>query len=121
MVKTEVRETKTTPVRKSTVNSPDWKRPVAIVGVLFALAAGLVLTATLDIPPEATAAALIGLTLLLTMLNIPVAVAMGVSGLLGLFILGGPQVVAGTMAELPFRNAASSTLSVLPMGGCPAV
>lgn len=59
----------------------------------------------------------IGVLLLLFFLVIgaPVAFALGISGVVGLFLVGGWDSVAGVMNTVPYRTAASYTMSTIPM------
>lgn len=57
------------------------------------------------------------LILLLTLMawRVPIAVAMGISGLLGIWRISGASVVERSLVDLPAANAASWSLSVIPM------
>lgn len=61
--------------------------------------------------------ALVCLVLLLTLMawRVPIAVAMGVAGLLGIWRISGTSVVERSLVDLPAANAASWSLSVIPM------
>lgn len=55
------------------------------------------------------------LLLLFLFVGMPVGFALGVSGLLGLFLAGGIDAVFSTMTTVPFRTAANYTLTTVPM------
>lgn len=57
----------------------------------------------------------IGLLLLLFMLGMPIGIGLGVSGLVGLYIVGGLDVTTGFLALNPYRESASFILSSVPM------
>jgi C4-dicarboxylate transporter, DctM subunit len=61
--------------------------------------------------------ALVCLVLLLTLMawRVPIAVAMGVAGLLGIWRISGASVMERSLVDLPAANAASWSLSVIPM------
>lgn len=53
--------------------------------------------------------------LAMILVNIPVAISMGITGAIGLLVLGGPRAIAGLLGDIPFSATATSTMSVLPM------
>ncbi len=55
------------------------------------------------------------LMLLLLMLRVPVAVAMGLSGVLGIYAISGELAAVNSMGSLPYNSTASFTLTVLPL------
>ncbi len=57
----------------------------------------------------------IGLLLFLLIIGAPVGLALGISGLVGLYMAGGMDAVFGVMNTVPYRTAASYTLTTLPM------
>ncbi len=57
----------------------------------------------------------IGLLLLLFVLGMPIGIALGVSGLVGLYLVGGLDIATGLLALNPYRESASFILSSVPM------
>jgi C4-dicarboxylate transporter DctM subunit len=57
---------------------------------------------------------LIGMILLIA-IGMPVAFAMGVSGAIGIFFMGGFDSVMGILGTSPYRTAASYTLTTVPL------
>ncbi|ANE03628.1 hypothetical protein ccrud_04970 [Corynebacterium crudilactis] len=57
------------------------------------------------------------LVLLLTLMawKVPIAVAMGIAGILGIWRISGSSVVERSLVDLPAANGASWSLSVIPM------
>lgn len=55
------------------------------------------------------------LMLLLLFLGMPVGFAMGVAGIIGLFLEGGPSAVISIMSNAPYRSVANISLSTVPM------
>lgn len=55
------------------------------------------------------------LMLLFLFLGMPVGFAMGVAGIIGLFLEGGPSAVISIMSNAPYRSVANITLSTVPM------
>ncbi|MHB8090396.1 MAG: TRAP transporter large permease [Syntrophales bacterium] len=55
------------------------------------------------------------LLLLLMVIGMPVAFAMGVSGAIGLYMLGGSDLLMGILGTSPYRTAASFLLTTLPL------
>lgn len=53
--------------------------------------------------------------LVLLFLGMPVAFALGASGMVGLYLFGGVNVVLGILDTAPYRSAASYALSTIPM------
>lgn len=60
-------------------------------------------------------ATLIGLLLLLLAVGLPVAFAMGVSGMIGLYMLGGPSMVLGILSTTPLSSVSTYELLTIPM------
>lgn len=58
---------------------------------------------------------LIGLLLLLLAVGLPVAFAMGVAGMVGLYMLGGPSMVMGILATTPLSSVSTYELLSIPM------
>lgn len=55
------------------------------------------------------------LLLVLMFLGMPVGFAMGVSGVIGLFLTGGVDAVQSIMSNVPYRSVANYALSTIPM------
>jgi C4-dicarboxylate transporter DctM subunit len=58
---------------------------------------------------------LVILMIVFMFLGMPVAFALGVAGIIGLFLVGGWESVFSILSTVPFRTAAHYTLSTLPM------
>lgn len=101
-------------------NSPTARRPKARGGwiafiITFVLLIGSTVAMFLPLVPEAIGIAAIIVMLTLIFLRLPVALAMIVPALLGMYALRGEALVASTMGSLPYREVADWTLSVVPM------
>jgi C4-dicarboxylate transporter DctM subunit len=59
--------------------------------------------------------AMVTLMLILLFLGMPVGFALGVSGFLGLLLVGGLESASSILSTVPYRSAAHYTLSTLPM------
>ena len=57
----------------------------------------------------------IGLMFVMLIIGVPVGFALGISGLVGLYLVGGIDAVRGVMDTVPYRTAASYTLTTVPM------
>ena len=55
------------------------------------------------------------LLIALLILGVPVAFALGIAGTIGLFLVGGPHVVAGILSTVPLSSANSYELLTVPM------
>lgn len=64
---------------------------------------------------ELVAVAAMGLMVALIMLHVPIGIALGLPGILGLVAIGGWHAGFSALAEVPFESVASWSLSVLPM------
>jgi C4-dicarboxylate transporter DctM subunit len=87
--------------------------------VTLGLTAAVIVAATvaifLPLKPEAIGLSAIVLMLCLIFLRLPVAIAMLVPALLGMYGLRGGLVVESMLSDLPYQQVASWTLSVVPM------
>jgi C4-dicarboxylate transporter DctM subunit len=85
----------------------------------FALAFGVLTASTvmlfLPLKPEALGLAACAMMLSLIFLKIPIAFAMLLPSLLGMYALRGELLVQGAIETLPYQQIASWTLSVIPM------
>lgn len=84
------------------------------IGTLVLITASTV-AMFLPLVPEAIGIAAIVLMLCLTFLRLPVALAMIVPALLGMYALRGELLVESTFKTLPYGQVAEWTLSVVPM------
>lgn len=75
----------------------------------------MVLAAQSDLPREAVGGILLVLMLGLMALNVPVGVAMGLTGVIGVLSLAGERPTIGLLAEGPFAAATNFSLTVIPM------
>jgi C4-dicarboxylate transporter DctM subunit len=87
--------------------------PVFAALVLSVLLAAAVLV--LDLPRPAVGLLCVALVLSLIGANVHVGIAMIAAGGIGLYTLGGPRVMAGSLSDVVFASAASWQLSVIPM------
>src|SRR5699024_2191762 len=107
--------TKTTTILTSS------REKIAVTNFKFTIVSGLIilaLTLALVYAPlgrEIKGGLALIMMLAMILVNIPVAIAMGITGMIGLFVLGGPRAVAGLLGDIPFSATATSTMSVLPM------
>ncbi len=88
------------------------------IGLVVTAAVTVLLTLYLFVMPSNKL--LIGLVVILLMMalmlfKIPIGIAMAAAGALGLFILVGPNAMAGTLRQVVFQSFASWSLSVIPM------
>lgn len=84
---------------------------LALLGLAVLLVIGIF---TLD-GRELKASLAIILMLDLLILKFPIAVAMGASGILGVWAISGERAVIRTLMDVPYGTAASWSMSVLPM------
>ncbi|SHJ79712.1 TRAP transporter large permease [Desulfofundulus thermosubterraneus] len=61
------------------------------------------------------AGAILIFMLVLLVLGMPVGFAMGVAGMIGLYLEGGPGAIASILSNAPYRSAANFALSTVPM------
>ncbi len=57
----------------------------------------------------------IGALMFFLILGVPVGFALGLSGLIGLYLVGGMDAISGVMNTVPYRTAASYVLTTIPM------
>lgn len=89
---------------------PTWSLALLIGGAALCL----VLMWTLP-TRELVGAAAIALMLVLMLAKLPIAFALGIPGLLGLYAISGPGAVANMLTDMPFTTVSNWSLSVLPM------
>ena len=53
--------------------------------------------------------------ILLLFSGIPIGVAMGVTGVAGMFFIAGPQAALGLMERIPYDTTANYAISVVPL------
>jgi C4-dicarboxylate transporter, DctM subunit len=83
--------------------------------VTMVFVAGSTIAMFLPLVPEAIGIAAIVLMLCLIFLRMPVAMAMIIPALLGMYALRGELLVESTLTTLPYSQVAEWTLSVVPM------
>ncbi|WGX97775.1 TRAP transporter large permease [Nocardioides sp. L-11A] len=83
--------------------------------VTMVFVVGSTIAMFLPLVPEAIGIAAIVLMLCLIFLRMPVAVAMIIPALLGMYALRGELLVESTLTTLPYSQVAEWTLSVVPM------
>lgn len=86
-----------------------------IVAATVIAAVLMFLAAQSDLPKEAVGGILLVLMLGLMALNVPVGVAMGLTGVIGVYSLSGVRPMEGLLAEGPFAAATNFSLTVIPM------
>jgi C4-dicarboxylate transporter DctM subunit len=91
------------------------KRAWVVMAITLVLVVGSATAMFMPLVPEAIGVAGIAMMLGLIFLRLPVAIAMIVPSMLGMFALHGSPLVESTMATLPYTSVASWTLSVIPM------
>ena len=92
------------------------RRPWIVFAVVMAVVVGsAVAMAFFPLKPEAVGVLGCVMMVGLIFLRMPVAVAMIIPALLGLYAMRGPLLVQSTLTTLPYQQVASWTLSVLPM------
>lgn len=109
------------PVARNT--QPDTLRPssgsrrglVLRLGLALASIGVLIGITYLELPRELKGLAVLALALVLVFIKVPAGAAMGLAGLVGIYVIAGTQPTIGALSDLPYMNAASVTLSVLPM------
>ncbi|MBF9033753.1 TRAP transporter large permease subunit [Rhodobacterales bacterium HKCCE2091] len=69
----------------------------------------------LDLPKEAVGAMVVGLSILLLLMGVPVGIAMLGAAVLGLYAIAGARVVRSTMEAAAFDGAEGWSYSVIPM------
>lgn len=94
--------------------------PTGLRPWITAAVAGAVLLATavsmfLPVPRELIGLNVLVMMVVLIFLGMPVGMAMIVPSLLGMYALRGMRLVESTLADLPYQQVASWTLSVIPM------
>ena len=95
--------------RKAWIKASYYLSAFVLTCILIAFIAGF------DLPREVVGGLMVLLMLVLLMMDIPVAVAMALPGLLGIFLLAGTRPIVGMLEDLPFNNIASPTLTVMPL------
>lgn len=86
-----------------------------VLGVLLTITAVLIFLLFQDFPRETKGLLVAGLVLTLVFSGLPVAIALIGPGLLGILIIVGVRPFESALATQLFENAASASLSVLPM------
>jgi len=65
--------------------------------------------------PLMTGGIAVGCVLFLTLTGVPVSVALGLAGIVGLWLVGGEPLVTATIEKLPFDSLAQFSFVVIPM------
>ncbi|WP_408898197.1 TRAP transporter large permease [Nocardioides sp. R1-1] len=97
------------------VKRPDSARSWVFFAVTVALIIGSTTAMLLPLVPEAIGIAAIVLMLCLIFIRLPVALAMIVPALIGMYALRGELLVESALRTLPYSQVAEWTLSVVPM------
>lgn len=92
-----------------------WRTSVILTGSLWALTIILVVVIFSPVSREFKGIATLLLMMTLLFLKIPVGVALGGSGLIGIISVTGPLALSNAAGSIPFVSTASWSLSVLPM------
>ena len=103
------------PAREAPSRAPGVKALAGLALAAAIIAALLWMLFGTDIDPKGKGGAATLLMLVLMALRVPVAVAMGIAGALGVWALTSSRALTATLGDLPFGTTASFTLSVLPM------
>jgi C4-dicarboxylate transporter, DctM subunit len=90
-------------------------RPWIVLAVTVVVLVGTPVAMFFPLKPEAIGILACVLMLGLIFLRMPVAIAMIVPALLGMYALRGGALVESTLATLPYQQTANWTLSVVPM------
>lgn len=91
------------------------KQGIMIVGATVVAAILMIIAAQSNLPREAIGGILLVMMLGLMALNVPVGVAMGLTGVIGVYSLAGERPTIGLLAEGPFAAATNFSLTVIPM------
>ncbi|MFV0459253.1 MAG: TRAP transporter large permease [Actinomycetales bacterium] len=87
--------------------------------IVFAISIGIAVVSAvvmlLPLQPYAIGLLACALMLVLIFIRVPVAFAMILPSLLGMYAMRGPRLVESTLTTLPYQQVASWTLSVVPM------
>jgi C4-dicarboxylate transporter DctM subunit len=84
-------------------------------GIAFGVLAASIVMLFLPLKPEAIGLAACAMMLALIFVKIPIAFAMLIPSLLGMYALRGELLVQSSIETLPYQQVASWTLSVIPM------
>lgn len=87
---------------------------IIVLAILLIGEVGLIFSGLLTTKTQ-VAGVCIALLLTLMAWRVPIAVAMGLSGILGIWRISGASVAERSLVDLPSANAASWSLSVIPM------
>lgn len=107
----------TNPARstESTGTVKEGRRPWIVAAVTLIVLGGSAVCVFLPLVPEAIGAMACVMMLALLFLRVPVAVAMLIPSLLGLYALRGMPLIESTFSKLVYNGVAEWTLSVVPM------
>lgn len=82
---------------------------------VIALLAGCAVVMFADVSRETVGFSAIAMLLVLMFIKVPVAVALAIPGILGLYALRGERAAVNVLASVPYDAVSSWSLSVLPM------
>lgn len=91
------------------------KRSWIVLGAVVVVAAVSISVMFAGLGREAIGMGAIGLMMALIFIRMPIAIAMIVPSLLGLWAFGGEPVVAGALSEMAYKQVSAWTLTVVPM------
>lgn len=103
------------PTEPPVVRKPDSARSWILLAVTVAVVVGSGVAMFLPLVPQAIGGFACLMMLALIFMRMPVAMAMLVPSLLGMYALRGSLLVESQLATLPYIQVASWTLSVIPM------
>ncbi|MCW4355935.1 TRAP transporter large permease [Hoyosella sp. YIM 151337] len=83
-----------------------------VVAALLAACVGAMFSGA---PREVVGLAAVGMLVLLMLIKLPVAIALAVPSVIGVYALAGDRAAVNMLAHLPYDTVASWSLSVLPM------
>lgn len=88
---------------------------VIIVAAAVAVTVAMFFIAQSDLPRQAIGGLLLVLMLALMALNVPVGIAMGLTGVIGVYALAGTRPMEGLLSEGPYAATTNFSLTVIPM------
>lgn len=95
--------------------APEGRRPWIVAAVTLVVLVGSAICVMLPLVPEAIGIMACVMMLALLFLRVPVAVAMIIPSLLGLYALRGMPLIESTLSKLAYNGVSDWTLSVVPM------
>ena len=95
--------------------TPQAKRPTLAIISVVVLIVSTVLLLTDSVSIEAKGAVSFATLLALILLHVPVGISLAITGILGIFGLRGLDASLNTIAQLPWSQSSTWTLTVIPM------